>query len=519
MLVYGLSSWGFKYMPSQSSKHPVAEERRDSSGICGLDEILHGGFPHGHLFLVEGEPGAGKTTLGLQFLMEGAMRGERVLYITMSESEDELRKIAHSHGWSLDGVTIYQYSPDGGDLSPEEQYSVFHPSDVEFQDTTQEILTEVKRVNPARVVLDSLSEIRLLARDPLRYRRQVLALKQYFRARDCTVLLLDDRTSSVHDIQLESIAHGVILLETVPRDYGKTRRRLQVSKLRGSAFREGYQDFMIRKGGLKTFPRLISGGDYLRIPKGQANSGIARLDSLWNGGLDRGTASLFMGPAGSGKSSLAFAYAVEAARKGETVAVFLFEELVSSACKRGASLGMNAKPFIHSGKFHISKIDPTELSPGEFMDRVRSAVEEQGAKVVVIDSLNGLLQAMPNEETLTVQLHQMLTFLNQNGIVTIIVLSQAGMVAAQQESPVDLSYLADNVLLFRYFETEGCVHKALSVVKKRSGSHEDTIRELIFSKGRISLGEPLREFRGVLTGVPTYVGSMDKFKDQRASAR
>jgi circadian clock protein KaiC len=497
-------------MANQRSKRAAVEEYRDASGVSGLDEILHGGFPHGHFFLVEGEPGCGKTTLGLQFLMEGARRGDKVLYITMSESEDELKQIARAHGWSLDGVILYQYAPNGTTLSPEEQYSVFHPSDVEFQDTTQEILTQVKTINPARVVLDSLSEIRLLARDPLRYRRQVLALKQYFSNRDCTVLLLDDRTSSVHDIQLESIAHGVVLLETVPRDYGKTRRRMQVSKLRGSAYREGYHDFVIRKGGLQTFPRLVAGNDDLRAPKGTSSSGIAKLDALWGGGLDRGTAALFMGPAGSGKSSLAFAYAVEAARKGEVAVLFLFEELVSSACKRGAGLGLNARPFIDAGRFHIKKIDPSDLSPGEFIDQVRSAVEDLRAKVIVVDSLNGLLHAMPNEETLSVQLHQMLTYLNRSGVVSIVVLAQAGLVSAQQESPVDLSYLADNVLLFRYFETEGRVRKALSVVKKRTGNHEDTIRELVLSKGRISLGPPLTEFSGVLSGVPIYVGPTEK---------
>jgi circadian clock protein KaiC len=504
-------------MTAQRSRRSVVAEPRDTSGVSGLDEILHGGFPHSHFFLIEGEPGAGKTTLGLQFLMDGARQGSRALYITMSESENELRQIARSHGWSLEGVTLYQYAPQGANLSPEEQYSVFHPSDVEFQDTTQEILTEIKRINPARVVLDSLSEIRLLARDPLRYRRQILALKQYFSTRECTVLLLDDRTSSVQDIQLESIAHGVIVLETAPRDYGKTRRRLAICKLRGSAYREGYHDFVIRKGGLKIFPRLISGGDHLRIPKGAVSSGIAPLDALWDGGLDRGTSTLFMGPAGSGKSSLAFAYAVQAAWKGEVAAAFLFEESVSSACKRSASLGMDARSLIDSGKFHISKIDPSALLPGEFVDQVRHAVEKLHAKVIVIDSLNGLLQAMPSEE-LTVQLHQMLAFLNNNGIVTIVVLSQAGLVATPQESPVDLSYLADNVLLFRYFETAGRVRKALSVVKKRSGDHEDTIRELIFSDGRITLGPPLTEFRGVLTGVPTYVGTMKVFEDQRASS-
>lgn len=500
------------------SKRPVAGERRDSSGVDGLDEILQGGFPHGHFFLIEGEPGSGKTTLGMQFLMERARRGDKALYITMSESERELRMIARSHGWSLDGVTIYEYTPEGGSLSPEEQYSVFHPSDVEFHDTTQEILNEVKRISPARVVLDSLSEIRLLARDPLRYRRQVLALKKYFSTRDCTVLLLDDRTASVHDIQLESIAHGVISLETVPREYGKTRRRLEVSKLRGSAYREGYHDFVIRKGGLRSFPRLVSGKEPHRISKGNVRSGIARLDALWHGGLDRGTSALFIGPAGSGKSSLAFAYAIAAAQKGEAAAVFLFEELVESACRRASGLGIDPKPFIDSGKFHISRADPTELSPGEFFDRVRYAVKELHAKVVVIDSLNGLLHAMPDEETLSIQLYQLLIFLNQHGVVSIMVLSQAGMVGTSQESPVDLSYLADNVLLFRYFETEGRVRKALSVVKKRSGSHEDTIRELIFSEGHISLGEALTEFRGVLTGVPTYVGSMEIFEDKRASA-
>lgn len=489
---------------------PPAENTRDQlipTGIPGLDDVLAGGFPQGHFFLVEGEPGAGKTTLGLQFLMDGARKGERVLYVTLSESEKEIHKIARSHRWSLENVNIYEFTASEESLHPEDQYSAFHPSDVEFEDTVQNILRKLDEVRPSRMVLDSLSEIRLLARDSLRYRRQVLALKHFFQNRNCTVLLLDDRTATERDLQLRSIAHGVLMLEKVPREYGRTRRRIQIAKMRGCAYREGYHDYIIATGGVEVFPRLVAAEHGSDPGREAISSGFPRLDALWGRGLDRGTSTLLLGPAGSGKSSIALCYAIAAARRGESVAMFLFEEWTELASRRGAGLNLDPRPWIEAGKLKMEQIDPAELSPGEFIQRVRKAVERNNAKLVVIDSLNGFINAMPGEQHLAIQMHEVLAYLNQMGVVTIVVLSQAGLMGSNMTTPVDLSYLADNVMLFRYFEAEGRVRKALSVVKKRSGPHEDTIRELIMADGSISIGDPLAGFRGVLTGVPTYVGS------------
>jgi circadian clock protein KaiC len=491
---------------ADSTNEHMADDERVSTGVTGLDNVLSGGFPQGHFFLVEGEPGTGKTTLGLQFLMAGARNRENTLYVTLSESKREIEKVARSHGWSLEGVTIFEYTPTEESLRPEDQYSAFHPSEVEFQDTTQHILREVERVQPARVVLDSLSEIRLLARDSLRYRRQVLALKHFFTTRNCTVLLLDDRTSGTDDLQLQSIAHGVLLLQKIDREYGKTRRRVQVSKLRGSRYREGYHDYAIETGGVVVWPRLVANEYEATSVDGVVSSGFPELDALWGAGLDRGTSTLLLGPAGSGKSSLAMSYAVAAVKRGEYVSIFLFEEWVRLACKRAAALHMDPCPYLEQGRLHMEQIDPAELSPGEFIQRVRDSVAIHGAKLIIIDSLNGYLNAMPGEKHLAIQLHELLAFLNHHGVVTLMVLAQAGMMGAAMASPVDLSYLADNVMMFRFFEAGGRVRKALSIVKKRSGEHEDTIRELQMKGGRISIGQPLSSFRGVLTGVPTYVG-------------
>ncbi len=454
-----------------------------STGCVGLDDVLNGGFPRGHVFLIEGEPGAGKTTLGLQFLMEGVRQGESVLYVTLSESENEIRKVARSHRWNIDKVRLYEFVPSEESLLPNDQYSAFHPSDVEFGDTMQSILGQVERLQPTRVVLDSLSEIRLLARDSLRYRRQVLALKQYFTNRNCTALLLDDRTATVHDLQLQSITHGVLMLEKVPREYGRTRRRLQVAKMRGATYREGYHDYSITTGGVNVYPRLVAAEHRQEGMHGKASSGIPELDSLWGDGLDRGTSTLLLGPAGSGKSTIALSYAIAAARRGEVASIFMFEEWIQLACKRGASLKLDPAPYLESGKLLMEQIDPAELAPGEFIQRVRDTVDQLDAKVVVIDSLNGFLQAMPGEQHLSLQIHEMLGFLYQRGILTILVIAQSGLLGTSMTSPVDLSYLADNVMLFRYFEAEGRVRKAVSVVKKRSGWHEDTIREIQMTAG------------------------------------
>lgn len=489
-----------------------------SSGIPGLDDILNGGFPKGHFFLVEGEPGAGKTTLGLQFLMAGRDRGESVLYVTLSESEREIQKVARSHGWSLDGIDIYEFMPAEEALRPEQQYSAFHPSDVEFQDSMQNILDKAERACPGRIVLDSLSEIRLLAADALRYRRQILALKTFFTKRNCTVLLLDDRTISLQDGQLESIAHGVLVLERIPREYGGTRRRLQVSKMRGTVFREGYHDYLVNTGGIEVYPRLVAAEHRTETAQSPITSGIPQLDALWGGGIDRGTSTLLLGPAGSGKSSIALSYAVTSARAGEFVSVFLFEELVSIACRRSAGLGLDPRPLIQEGLIHLEQIDPAELSPGEFIQHVRDTVEKRNARVVVIDSLNGFMNAMPGEAHLPLQMHELLGFLNHHGVVSILVLSQAGLMGSAMQQSVDLSYLADNVMLFRYFEASGRVRKALSVVKKRSGAHEDTVRELTMSDGRIKIGDALTGFRGVLSGVPVWTGSRQELENGDGSA-
>jgi circadian clock protein KaiC len=513
---------GNKTELDRSSLFPPLGSQEDevvSTGIAGLDNILNGGFPRGHFFLVEGEPGAGKTTLGLQFLMAGSRRGEPVLYVTLSESEREIRKIARSHGWSLEGITIYEFTPTEDSLRPEDQYSAFHPSDVEFQDAMQNILNQVDRWQPSRVVIDSLSEIRLLARDSLLYRRQILALKHFFTTRRCTVLLLDDRTGTDRGQQLQSTAHGVLFLEKVPRDYGRTRRRLQISKMRGSVYREGYHDYTIETGGVEVYPRLVASEHRDDVPNGIASSGLSSLDALWGAGLDRGTSTLLLGPAGSGKSTIALSYAVNAARGGDFVSMFLFEELTYLACKRGASLAMDPRPFINSGLLHMEQIDPAELAPGEFIQHVRDTVEKKNARVVIIDSLNGFLNAMPDEAHLALQMHELLGFLNHRGVLTILVLSQVGVMGTNMTTPVDLSYLADNVMLFRYFEAAGRVRKALSVVKKRSGAHEDTIRELTMANGCVNIGEALSGFRGVLTGVPSFVGSDSTLRDSDAFHR
>lgn len=504
-------------MPKVRLSRDKAIDKAISSGIPGLDNVLNGGFPRGHFFLVEGEPGAGKTTLGLQFLMAGRDLGEPVLYVTLSESEAEIQKVARSHGWSLDGITVYEFTPSEDVLRPEERYSAFHPSDVEFQDSMQNILSQVDRVNPARVVLDSLSEIRLLAADALRYRRQILALKAFFTNRGCTVLLLDDRTGGPQDRQLQSIAHGVLMLERIPREYGGTRRRLQISKMRGMVYREGYHDYLIATGGVEVYPRLIAAEHRTDIAQSPIASGIPQLDALWSGGIDRGTSTLLLGPAGSGKSSIALSYAITAARAGEYVSMFLFEELTNLACKRGAGLGLDPRPWIDADKLHMEQIDPTELSPGEFIQHVRDSVEKRDARVVVIDSLNGLMNAMPGEAYLPLQMHELLGFLNHRGVVSILILSQAGLMGSAMSQPVDLSYLADNVMLFRYFEADGRVRKALSVVKKRSGPHEDTIRELTMANGSITIGGALTGFRGVLTGVPVWTGSEHELRSNNGS--
>ena len=488
---------------------PVSDIKpaRSVSGCSGLDDILGGGLPVGHVYLLEGEPGTGKTTIALQFVAEGVRRGEKVLYVTLSESQNDLIMVARTHGLDIQAAEILELRPSEEDLKPEAQYTVFHPAEVELKDRTQTILAEVNRLRPDRLVIDALSEVRMLAKDPFRFRRQVLSLKEYVPS-NCTVLLLDDRTSRHVELELHSIVHGVITLERVHREYGKTRRRLEVTKLRGSAFREGFHDYLIKEGGVFVFPRLIA-AEHLENPhkEGPAGSGIAELDHLVGGGLDRGTSTLLLGPAGCGKTSIALRWLTTAAEKGEKAAAFIFEETTSTLLGRAAGLGMNLSGFIKQGRVRIDHLDPAEMSPGEFVEKVRICVEEHEAKVIVIDSLNGFLQAMPGEQFLALHMHELLTYLNNRGIVTVMVLAQTGMIGSAMQTPVDVSYLADNILVLRYFEAQGEVRQAISMIKKRSGVHEHTIRELRLGDETIRVGEPLRNFHGVLSGIPLLISA------------
>lgn len=482
----------------------VEPETAIATGVEGFDDILRGGFTPNRLYLIEGVPGSGKTTLAMQFLLEGVRRGEPVLYVTLSESEEELNGVAASHGWTLDGITVRQLAPSEDILRPDAQYTMFHPSEIELSETTKTILADVEALKPLRVVFDSLSELRLLAGSPLRYRRQILALKQYFSGRRCTVLLLDDMTSADHDLQVQSIAHGAIRLDQLNLGYGGARRRLSVTKYRGVAFRGGYHDYVIRRGGLQVFPRLVAGEHRARVKDAMLPSGVDALDQLLGGGLMRGSSTLVVGAPGTGKSVLAACFARAVSLRGERAAMFVFDETAQTLVARSASLGLDLGPGMADGRITLRQIDPAEMSPGEFIHDIRRSVTEDGVSLVVIDSLNGYLNAMPDERFLIVQLHELLSFLAQMGVATLLIAAQQGMIGGAITSPIDATYLADAVVLLRYFEARGEVRQAISVVKKRGGRHERTIRAFSLSEGRIKVGPPLRQFRGVLTGVPIY---------------
>lgn len=475
---------------------------RSASGVPGLDAVLHGGLIAGHLYLVDGEPGAGKTTLALQYLMQGVREGEPTLYVTLGETAGELRAGAESHGWSLDGIEIAELIADEDELLGDSALTMYLPSEVELGETTQRILAAVERCRPRRMVLDSLSELRLLAQGSLRYRRQILALKQFFVGRGCTALFLDDRSSEVMDTQVHSIAHGVIALEHSVPVYGPVLRQLRVSKFRGSDFISGQQDLRIRSGGLEVFPRLTASQHGRPFPRDVVLSGVAALDDLLGGGIERGTATLLVGPAGAGKSTIAGQYAIAATRRGGHAAIFTFEEGRALLLDRLAGLGMVAEEGVGPGKLHVRQIDAAEVLPSQFANMVRDAVEKDGATVVVIDSINGYLNAMPEARALNIQLHELLAYLNNHGVATFLVAAQSGMLGGGMRNPVDASYLADSVMLFRMYEHAGAVCKAVSVVKKRSGPHEDTIRQLWFDARGVHLGPPLTHLRGVLTGIP-----------------
>jgi circadian clock protein KaiC len=480
--------------------------RMASTGIAGLDDIMSGGFTRKRLYLVEGVPGSGKTTLALQYLIAGASRGESVLYVTLSETEEELRAVAESHGWTLDGIHIRELTPPETLLDADEQNTMFHPSEIELASTTKLILEDVERLKPTCVVFDSLSELRLLAGSALRYRRQILALKQYFATRQCTVVLLDDMTATDRDLQMQSIAHGVVSLEQLSPDFGSERRRLRVVKYRGVKYRGGYHDYIIKKGGIEAFPRLVAAEHRRAGTRGKLASAIPELDALLGGGIEEGTSTLIVGAAGTGKSTLAAQFASAAAARGQGAALFLFDESPHTLFLRCSELQVDLKFHVDAGHVSIRQIDPAELTPGEFTHAIRTEVEQRGVKVVIIDSLNGYLSATPEERFLTIQLHELLMYLGQQSVATILIGAHQGLIGSQMNTPVDASYLADAVILLRYFEMQGEVRQAISVMKKRGSRHERTIREFRLDGGRISVGDALREFRGILTGVPVYEG-------------
>jgi circadian clock protein KaiC len=488
------------------SENKFAGFERAATGITGLDAILGGGFPVHRMYLVEGDPGSGKTTLALQFLLEGARKGETGVYATLSETEEELRDVARSHGWSLDGITICELQTAEESLKADSQYTLFHPSEVELSETTRAVLDTVERVRPSRVVFDSLSEMRLLARDSLRYRRQILALKHYFTGLSCTVLLLDYGGQATGDFQLQSLTHGVVTMEQITPGYGGQRRRLRVQKVRGVPYRDGYHDYAITTGGLEVFPRLVAGDHPGSFESGTVDSGLPALDSLLGGSLDRGTSVMILGPAGVGKSTLAAQYTSTLCGRGEKAAVFTFDENPESWVARSERLSLPIRNHLQEGRLAIRQIDPAEMTPGEFAHGIRAAVET-GTRLVVIDSLNGYQHAMPEERHLVLHLHELLAYLNQQGVLTLLVMAQAGLLNQHLEAPVDLSYLADTVIMLRYFEAFGEVRKAISLVKRRTGTHESTVRELRASPEGLSLGRELREYLGVLTGHLQYTGN------------
>jgi circadian clock protein KaiC len=481
-------------------------QNRVRTGIAGLDDILRGGLPPHRMYVVDGDPGAGKTTMALQFLLEGVRCGETVLYIALSETAEELNEVAESHGWSLADVHLLELGSLSDRLQHDVEYTVFHPADVELGETTKRIRAEVDRLNPSRVVLDSVSELKVLSETRARYRREILGLKQLFAGKLSTVLILDDRTSS-QEQQLQSIAHGVLGLERERREYGETRRQIHIIKMRGVRFRDGGHDFVIHTGGLEVYPRLSAaehGKDYLQ---GVMKSGVQEVDSLLGGGLDRGSSTLVMGPAGCGKTTLCSQFLISALQRGEAAECFLFEESIRTFLERAKGLGMDFEPFVESGLLKLNQINSAELSPGELAHQVSEAVQKRNVRVLMIDSLNGYLNAMPSKQSLVIQMHELLMFLGKQGVVTLLIMAQHGMMGSAMQTPIDVSFLADTVVLLRYFEALGEVRQAISVVKKRRSGHERTIREMKLGPGGVIVGEPLRQFEGVLTGVPHYSGS------------
>jgi circadian clock protein KaiC len=490
----------------EQSLFSIASPPRASTGVPGLDDILGGGLTANRVYLVEGTPGTGKTTLALQFLLEGARHGERGLYITLSETSSELHSVAASHGWSLEKLSLFELVNDLG-FDPDSEQSILHPSEMELGETTKSVMREVDAQAPVRIVFDSLSEMRLLAQNPLRYRRQILALKHYFASRTCTVLLLDDKTSDPGDQQLHSVAHGVISLEQIAQEFGAERRRLRVIKMRGMKFRGGFHDFVLETGGIRVFPRLVAAEHRRNFETAISPTGSVGLDQLLGGGLVPGTSTLISGPSGIGKTTTAIRCVLTALERGQSAAYYLFDEGMGTLITRCTALGMDIRPYIESGQLTVHHIDPAELAPGEFTHMLRCAIENDGATFVVIDSLNAYLQAMPGEKFLLLQMHEMLTYLSQQGVTTLLVLGQHGVIG-DMHSDVDLSYLSDATMSFRFFEANGRIRTAVFVIKSRTNDHQRTMHEFRLSTQHgIQVGDALENFEGILTGLPTYRGT------------
>jgi circadian clock protein KaiC len=478
---------------------------KSGTGVPGLDDVLRGGLPRGCLYLIEGNPGVGKTTLAMQFLLEGKRRGEKTLYVTLSETRKELAAVADSHGWDMEGITIIELSTIERAMGGKGSTTLFQSAEVELTQLIKMLMEELERARPARMVLDSLSEVRMLAQSPLRYRREILRLKQQLEPLGCTVLLLDDRTSEGTDVQVHSIVHGAVSLNAAPLKYGMFRRSLAVSKVRGVRFREGAHDYIIERGGLRVFARLIASEHHTPFRRTAALSGNHELDKLLGEGLHYGTSNLIIGPAGSGKSTISTMYAAAAAKRGERVNYYIFDETMATLVQRAEDMHISLSPHVQSGMLKIEQVDPAVISPGELAFRICSAVENDKVRVVVLDSLNGYITAMPHEDFLHLHLHELLTYLNQQGVMTVMVLAQHGLIGPMG-TPIDVSYLADSVIITRFFEALGSIRKAISIIKKRSGPHEATVRELSMSAGGVQVGPPLTDFQGVLTGVPSYLG-------------
>jgi len=484
--------------------------QRQPTGVVGLDEVLGGGLPTRRLYVVEGDPGSGKTTFALQFLLEGVRLGQRVLYITLSETAEELEDVAASHGWSLAGIKMLELSSLAESLGADSNYTVYHPSEVELGDTLARIRAEVERLNPQRVALDSVSELKILSQTSVRYRREILGLKQFFAGRNCTVLVLDDLTTNESEKQLQSIAHGVLRMERHGREYGTTRRQMHVVKMRGVRFQDGRHDFVIKTGGLDLYPRLSARTTDVVKSEGSAKSGIEQMDVLFGGGLDRGSSTLLLGPAGCGKTTLCSHYLLAALKRGEKVVCYQFEESTETFLHRSTGFGMNFEPYVNSGQFQLIQVDIADLSPGEFSSRVQYAVEKHGVGFVVIDSLNGYLNGMPSERFLLIHMHELLSYLGQRAVVTLLTIAQHGMMGPGMQTPIDVSFLADSVILLRFFEAFGTVRQAISVVKKRRGVHERTLREMTIGPKGVEIGQVLEGFHGVLSGIPEFRGKEDE---------